>query len=65
MRLVVVHPARASAAPNADGFHQVHSRRRKLPVPEDLIGLCFNRLGDDHVKADCLFPSQGVAVALA
>lgn len=63
---VMVHPTRESAALDADGFHQVHSRRRwrrrlptrlLKPLPEDLIGLCFNCLGDDHVKADYRFPS--------
>jgi hypothetical protein len=66
MQSIVVHPTRLSSMPDSDGFHPVHSRRRwrrrpaarqRKSVPEDLIGLCFNCLRDDHVKADCLFPS--------
>lgn len=46
----IVHPARMSVEPDAEGFRQVHScrrgRRRVLPrpvrpVPSNLIGLCF------------------------
>lgn len=67
IRSIVVHPARLSAEPDEDGFHEVHSRRRWLrrsppravkPVPEDLIDLCFNCLGNNHVKAECTFPSR-------
>lgn len=28
------------------------------PVPADLVGLCFNCMGNDHVKANCTFPSR-------
>jgi hypothetical protein len=63
---VIVHSARLSAEPDAEGFRQVHSRRRwrrptprqHKPVPADLVGLCFNSLGDDHVKAECRLPSR-------
>jgi hypothetical protein len=64
---LVVHPARLSVEPDSEGFREVHSRRRwrrrpspvpSWPVPADLVGLCFNCLGDDHVKADCRFPSR-------
>ncbi|KAG0526126.1 hypothetical protein BDA96_06G118600 [Sorghum bicolor] len=67
LRSVVVHPARLSAEPDAEGFREVHSRRRwrrrpspvpARPVPPDLIGLCFNCLSDSHVKADYRFPSR-------
>lgn len=27
-------------------------------VPPNLVGLCYNCLGDDHVKADCVFRSR-------
>jgi hypothetical protein len=64
---LVVHPARLLAELDPDGFREVHSRCRwrcqpspmlPRPVPVDLIGLCFNYLGDDHVKADCHFLSR-------
>lgn len=67
LRSVVIHPTRLSVEPDMDGYRQVHSRRRwrhwtapKLakPVPAVLIGLCFNCLGDDLVKADCKFLSH-------
>lgn len=62
LRSLVVHPARFSAEPDSDGFREVHSRRPSpgspRPVPADLVGLCFNCLRDDHVKADCRFPSR-------
>lgn len=62
---VVVHPARKSVEPDADGFRQVQSRRRwrrvavpRHPVPAALVGKCFNCLATDHVRADCTFPSR-------
>jgi hypothetical protein len=67
LRSIVVHPARFSQEPDSDGFRQAHSRRRwrrrasptlPKPVPADLVGLCFNCLGDDHVKKDCTYPSR-------
>lgn len=62
-----LHPARLSAEPDAEGFREVHSRRRwrRRPspargtqVPADLVGLCFNCLREGHVRADCSFPSR-------
>ncbi|CAD6262680.1 unnamed protein product [Miscanthus lutarioriparius] len=58
---------RASGPPDADGFHQVQSRRRwrrrTLPrqskaMPPNLVGKCYNCMGEDHVKADCVFRSR-------
>jgi hypothetical protein len=47
------------------GFTLVESRRRRLvrpmrsrPVSATLVGLCFNCMADDHVAADCRFPSR-------
>jgi hypothetical protein len=71
--VVVAHPARLSSEPDADGFREVHSRRRwrrrwrrwqpprprsSRPVPKDLVGLCFNCLRSSHIRADCGFPSR-------
>lgn len=62
LRSLVVHPVRLSTEPDTDRYREVHSCRRwhrrpsptvAKPVPVDLIGLCFNCLGDDHVKAVC------------
>jgi len=59
------HPARALATPDEDGFYAVQSRRRwrrrspprvARPVPPELVGLCFNCLANNHVKAECTFP---------
>ena len=67
LRSVAVHPARLSAEPDDDGFREVHSRRRwrrrpsptlARPVPPDLVGLCFNCLRDDHIRANCRFPPR-------
>lgn len=67
VRSVVNHPAHTSSVPDTEGFHQVHSRRRwrwkqparaPKPVPTDLVDLYFSCLGDNHVKADCRFPSR-------
>ena len=65
----VAHPMRLSSMPDADGFREVHSRRRwrrrllrrphsPRPVLEDLVGLCFNCLQEGHVKAGCSFVSR-------
>lgn len=63
----VVHPARFSVEPDFDRFRQVHGHRQwrrrasptlARPVPADLVSLCFNCLGDDHVKVDCMFRSR-------
>ncbi|XP_066322578.1 uncharacterized protein [Miscanthus floridulus] len=67
LKSVVVHPARLSVEPDADGFRKVESRRRwrraapasrARPVPHHLVGLCFNCLGKDHVRVNCTFPSR-------
>ena len=67
LRSVVVHPARLASVPDVDGFRLVESRRRwrrrdpapkSRPVPDNLVGLCFNCLGTDHVHAKCTFPSR-------
>lgn len=63
---VVVHPARMSAEPDSDRFHEVHSRRRwrravqevARPVPADLVGKCFYCFATDHVRADCRQPGK-------
>jgi hypothetical protein len=64
---IVVHPARLSTEPDADGFRLVEGRQRwrhaapprKLrPVPLNLVGLCFNCLRSDHVNANCTFPAR-------
>jgi hypothetical protein len=56
-----------SMEPEAEGFRQVHSRRRgrrrvpprsARPVPPNLVGLCFDCLACDHVKAACTFLSR-------
>jgi hypothetical protein len=59
------HPPRLSAQPDADGFHEVASRRRwrrtavqRRPVPANLVGKCFNCLSESHVKADCTSPPR-------
>jgi hypothetical protein len=66
LRSVVVLPASLSVEPDAEGFREVHSCRRwrrwflprvAKPVLADLVGLYFNCLDDDHVKADCKFLS--------
>jgi hypothetical protein len=59
------------AAPDADGFTLVQSRRRRRrhrhalphprrqrPVPPSLVGLCFNCLAGDHIATRCTFPSR-------
>uniref|UniRef100_K3XPU8 CCHC-type domain-containing protein n=1 Tax=Setaria italica TaxID=4555 RepID=K3XPU8_SETIT len=64
---LVVHPARMSAAPDAEGFGQVESRRRwrraapsrpSKPVPPELVGLCFNCPASDYVRANRSFPAR-------
>lgn len=74
LRSLVVHPARLSAEPDSDGFRQVNSRCRwhrrpspaqPKPVLADLVSLCFNCLGDDHVKANCRYPPATPAAARA
>jgi hypothetical protein len=63
----VVHPARLTGPPDVDGFYQVQSRRRwrrrappkpVKPVPKNLVGLCFNCLAGDHVKADYIWRAR-------
>jgi hypothetical protein len=61
----IAHPPRMSQEPDADGFREVHSRRRwrrapalKRPVPAHLVGKCFNCLAVTHVRAECTFPSR-------
>ncbi|CAD6230183.1 unnamed protein product [Miscanthus lutarioriparius] len=62
---IVVHPARMSIEPDADGFRRVQSRRRwrraavpSRPVPRDLVGKCFNCFAEDHVRAKCTSPPR-------
>ncbi|CAD6271194.1 unnamed protein product [Miscanthus lutarioriparius] len=67
----VGHPPRAFEELDADGFYRVRSRHRwrrrsplkqAKPVPPALVGLCFNCLADNHVKADCTF-QRGASTA--
>lgn len=62
---LAAHPARLSAEPDTYGYREVHSRRRwrrglalgsGKPVPEDLVGLCFNCFAEGHTNAVCMFP---------
>lgn len=62
----MAHPARASGMPDAQGFHQVQSHHRwcrctppkqSKPLPANLVGKCFNCMGEDHVKANCIYRS--------
>lgn len=64
---VMVHPARPTGPLDADGYYQVQSCRRwrrrappKLtkPVPKNLVGLCFNCLAGDPIKADCVWKAK-------
>ena len=64
---IIVHPARMSMEPDAEGFRQVHIRRRgrrrvpprsARPVPPNFVGLYFNCLAGDHVKTACTFLSR-------
>lgn len=63
------HVARPSSRVDTEGFTLVESRRRwrhrkpervshHHPVPQSLVGLCFNYLGGGHVTADCRSPSR-------
>jgi hypothetical protein len=63
----VAHPARATGAADEDGFYQVQSRRRwrrrtrprqSKHVPPNLVGKCFNCMGEDHVRAQCVNRSR-------
>jgi hypothetical protein len=60
----VSHPACVLVEPDEEGFYEVRSYRcwrccspPKLArlVPPELVGLCFNCLAKNHVKAECIF----------
>ena len=67
LRSVIVHPPCLASVPDVDGFRLVESRRRwrrrdpapkSRPVPDNLVGLCFNCLASYHVHVKCTFPSR-------
>jgi hypothetical protein len=67
LHFVVAHPMHLSSVLNAEGFREVHSRRRwhrrpqprqPRPVPAHLVDLCFYCLGNDNISAVCKFPSH-------